>query len=89
MTEINLIKSFYVFKGTGIITNKWIIYATRNNQKDKLFHQIIIHVKDEAERVFNQFKNTFPEAKVNYQDKTKCEKTKQYYKVLSEEIKQI
>ena len=87
MYEIILIKTFYIFRGTGIITDKWIVFLRRNKINEKLFEQRIIQCKKEAERVFEGFKSSFPDAKIVYVDKTKCEITKHKYNVLSEEIK--
>ena len=87
MNQIILIKTFYVFRNTGIITDKWIIFLKRNNRDEKLFEQRIIQCKKEAEKVFECFKESFPDAKIVYVDKTKCEITKNKYNVLSEELK--
>ena len=87
MNQIILIKTFYIFRNTGIITDKWIVFLRRNKINEKLFEQRIIQCKKEAERVFEGFKESFPDAKIVYVDKTKCEITKHKYNVLSEELK--
>ena len=87
MYEIILIKTFYIFRNTGIITDKWIVFLRRNKINEKLFEQRIIQCKKEAERVFEGFKSSFPDAKIVYVDKTKCDITKHKYKVLIEELK--
>ena len=88
MNQIIVIKTFYIFRNTGVITDKWIVFLNQKTNNEKLFKQKIIQCKKEAEMVFERFKSSFPDAKIKYIDKTKCEKTKNKYKTLSEDLKE-